>query len=194
MKPHCLFLMFFLCIRLVFGQTSVFYDTTIIKNYTCCSIQFCIDEANRYTIHWYNDTMSNVSVNDFFVLNDGVLDIAGTNNKYVVLLQNSGQKTKYSVLLPIRVNASETIYENVIGYDDINNNLLFISDMPDRDSLYVVIFNLDSEEKRTIVIPDICSAVNQLECLDDINYQKGKIDICYYGKDDNTLQNIEIRL
>ena len=120
-----------------------------------------------------------------------VLDVLEEN---IVLFQNCGQKAKDIVILPLKPFLPERAFKNVIGYDSINKSILYFSDAIDNEETAITVFNVESGEDATVTLKEICSAVNPIECIDDIRYEINKIHIYYYGKDDETIYSITIFL
>lgn len=192
-KIICIIICFYLT-YVSFGQSLTLSDTTIIKKTSFCTVCFKIEYSNEYIISWHNDAISNVSSKPFPLINGELLTVLDTLESYVVLYQNCGQKAKCVVLLPLYKHSPEMIFENVIGYDTLNKVLLFISNEYDGKTINVTLFNLVTEEKEDYQLPKPCSAVNPIECIDDIKYREGQVTISYYGNENSTIHVKEIRL
>lgn len=159
-----------------------------------CEIQFHVDTTGKYRIVWQTDTFINVSVNEFSLSNGNVYDIIDELQSTVVLFQNCGQKSNCSVLLPQKMSTSEIVFENVVGYDSINKNLLYLSDTTCEGIIVLNIYNLFLDKVSIVKIQKVCSAANPIECIDCFRYEKNKINIYYYGEDNDTIEKKVIQL
>ena len=182
---HCIFIIYIFGILVLYSQES---DTPIHTNTFGRFIKLDIDTANSCRIYWGNGTKLNVSKNRYPVLGEGTLIVIDELETWVVLLQNCGQRSKNIVLLPLKSDTSEIVFENVVGYDSINKKILYLSRASDSKNIEITTYDLASQRTSTILFPDFCTAVNPIECITDIRYGDNIFFISYYEENDKTLQ------
>lgn len=181
--------------HLSYGQEIGLCDTIIHRSISNgYNIVYCVDSANNYRLFWYRDTVYNISSKKYPILNGEILEGHDVLENEIVLFQNCGQKSKNVILLSLKPFSHEVLYENVIGYDSINKCILSLSEVTDNGAGIISVFDLVAKENRTFVICDICTATNPMECIYDIQYNRGKILIKYYGKGDDSVREEIITL
>ena len=176
------------------GQPLPLSNTTIKESTSSGVVRFLLGDSNDYRISWCRDSVFQISTKGYPLINGEPLTVVDVLEKYVVLSQDCGQKNKYAVLLPRKNAHPEMVFENVVGYDDVNKNLILISKGNEKRSINVIIFNLVTECRQEYQLQKPCSATNSIECIADVKYELGQITISYYGDDDNTIQTERIRL
>lgn len=159
-----------------------------------CEIQFHVDTSGKYRIVWQSDTFINVSVNEFSLINGNVFEIIDELENTVVLFQHCGQKSNCSVLLPLKLSTSEMVFENVVGYDSINKNLLYLTNTTGEGIIVLNIYNLIMDKVSMVKIQKVCSAANPMECIDCFQYEKNKILMYYYGENNYSIEKKIIQL
>lgn len=181
--------------HLSYGQEIGLCDTIVHRSISNgYNIVYCVDSAKKCSLFWYNDTVFNISSNKYPILNGEILEEYDVLENDIVLFQSCGQKSKNVILLSLKPFSHEVLFENVIGYDSINKCLLSFSGVTDIGDVVITVYDLVANEDRTFVISDICTATNPLECIYDIQYDRGKILIQYYGKRDDSVREEIITL
>ena len=181
--------------HLSYGQEIGLCDTIVHRSISNgYNIVYCVESAKKCSLFWYNDTVFNISSNKYPILNGEILEEYDVLENDIVLFQSCGQKSKNVILLSLKPFSHEVLFENVIGYDSINKCLLSFSGVTDIGDVVITVYDLVANEDRTFVISDICTATNPLECIYDIQYDRGKILIQYYGKRDDSVREEIITL
>lgn len=163
-------------------------DSNLILETKFCNIVYSIDNNEEYSILWFNDTINNRSVAKFTILGNGFLEIESLKKEYIMLLQEVGQREKIAVCLPIKKDAKEIIYENLIDYDSINN--IVITSNYDIDRIDLKIINILTNKYLDIYILNVCTATCCIHCIKEIEYKHGELLIKWYGKNNQEMKEL----
>ena len=155
-------------------------DTTITIATDYCNVVYNIS-SDDYSISWINDTMHNTTIGRYPIQGNGVLEIVGIKKEYIMLKQGSGQRESYAVCLPLRKNVTEIVYNSVVDYDSVNNNIIYPLDIEEGE-INLRIQNVITDKYLDVNIPIACNAAVGYHCIDEIIYKPRYTTIQYFDK------------
>ena len=125
--------------------------------------------------------MHNTTIGRYPIQGNGVLEIVGIKKEYIMLKQGSGQRKSYAVCLPLRKNVTEIVYNSVVDYDSVNNNIIYPLDIEEGE-INLRIQNVITDKYLDVNIPHVCNAAVGYHCIDEIIYKPRYTTIQYFDK------------
>ncbi|MDR1006110.1 MAG: hypothetical protein LBL74_04525 [Bacteroidales bacterium] len=146
-------------------------DTILSEQLSNAFIIYNFIGDSTYRIIWGNEDVINYSNKKFNVLGNGVLKVIANDTNIILLEQGCGTSCNFYVVLPIKSQMKETLYNNVIAYDIKKNLIAYIYYCDNYQNICVRIENYITKTHIDIYEKNICENVVEMSCIKDVYFE-----------------------
>jgi|GEM_PF-1840579 len=161
-------------------------DTTLKECIGNLFVAYHLQGDSIYSIEWGCDSIRNTSTQKFEVLGNGILRVLKNNENYILLSQSCGQRCEYYVFLPLKNNAIEKVYFDVLANDLENNLVAYVPE--DNNEVFVRVENYLTGQTMDIKETNLCPAYNAADCIDSVYFNKSSLVLKWQGSKWNNNQ------
>ncbi|MEA4915900.1 MAG: hypothetical protein VB073_00010 [Proteiniphilum sp.] len=161
-------------------QWNVGLRDTIIKECVGNSfIAYHLQGDSIYSIEWGNNFITNTSKKKFEVLGSGVLGLLEVDENCILLSQSCGTSCVYYVFLPLKMDATEKVYDFVLANDLKKHLIAYIP--TDNDTIFIRVENYLTGQIMDVKETNMCQATFKADCIDSIYFNKSSLILKWQG-------------